>query len=219
MRIGRAESGKFAWTNVTVGGSPVPMPNMQASAAALLDLFCTSPNYDDGGKINLNTAPPAVLRALATGILHTNDPAILPASMRTSVVPAAAVDAFVKGVTNFRAKYPFLSPSQLTFIWTNGTANGLPNTNTWPRDAVFGNTNVVPASEWNDAAAEEWFGKIYGLSKVGSRNLRVYCVAQLLNTNGQPKGGIVRRYFELTARQNNNANPTISGFISGQAPY
>jgi hypothetical protein len=41
----------------------------------------------------------------------------------------------------------------------------------------------------------------------------------LLNTNGQPKGGIVRRYFELTARQNNNANPTISGFISGQAPY
>jgi len=192
------------------------MPNMQASAAALLDLFCTSPTYDDGGKINLNTAPPAVLRALATGILHTNDPAILPASMRTSVVPAAAVDAFVKGVTNFRAQYPFLSASQLGFVWTNA---GLPNTNTWPRDAVFGNTNVVLATEWNDAAAEEWFGKIYGLSKASSRNWRVYCVAQLLNTNGQPKGGIVRRYFELTARQNNNANPTISGFISGQAPY
>ena len=216
LRIGRAESGKFAWTNVTVGGSPVPMPNMQASAAALLDLFCTSPNYDDGGKINLNTAPPAVLRALATGILLTNDPAILPASMRTSVVPVAAVNAFVKGVTNFRAQYPFLSASQLGFVWTNA---GLPNTNTWPRDAVFGNTNVVLATEWNDAAAEEWFGKIYGLSKASSRNWRVYCVAQLLNTNGQPKGGIVRRYFELTARQNNNANPTISGFISGQAPY
>lgn len=216
LRIGRAELGKFAWSNITVSGSNVPVPNMQASAAALLDLFCTATNYDDGGKINLNTAPPRVLKALAYGIMHSSDAAILPASLKTNGVPTAAVDAFVKGVTNFRAQYPFLSPSQLGFIWTSGS---LPNTNNWPSGSVFGNTSVVPATEWDDSAAEEWFGKIYGLSKVGSRNWRVYCVAQLLNTNGTAKGGIVRRYFDLVARQNNNANPTISGFISGQAPY
>ncbi|NBT49780.1 MAG: hypothetical protein EBT07_18590, partial [Actinobacteria bacterium] len=61
LRIGRPEFSLFAWTNV----SGQAQPNMQASAAALLDIFCADTNtdanilgrFDDGNQINLNTAP------------------------------------------------------------------------------------------------------------------------------------------------------------------
>jgi hypothetical protein len=147
---------------------------MQMSAAALLDLFCTTTQFDESGKINLNTAPAPVLRALAGGIYLRSDPALSPRGTNFSVPPAMA-EAFAQGVMRFRAKYPFQSPSQLAFIGTDPT---WPNTNTWPSGAVFGNTTdirlttPVPGysgtairnigvTSWNDQAAEEWFSKIF----------------------------------------------------------
>ena len=192
------------------------------SSAALLDLFCLTngasvgggPYSMGGGKINLNTAPAPVLRALAGGILLTNDPGQVPASY---TIPPAMAEAFAQGVMRFRSQYPFLTPSHLSFI---GTDPAWPNTTTWPTNAVFGNTNSIyltnapgntfgttarmAITEWNDQAAEEWFSKIYALSSCQSHNYRIYVVAQLVATNstGQTNaiGPLVKKYYQVYAR-------------------
>jgi hypothetical protein len=220
LRIGRPEHSRFAWTNV----SGQAQPNMKASAVALLDIFCVDTNtdaniigrFDDGNQININTAPPRVLQALASGVILTNDPA-------TNIkIPATAIDAFVKGVTNFRAKYPFYSASQLAFI---GTDTNWPNTNTWPTGAVF-SPKTMGITEGNDAAVEEWFSKIYALSKVQTRNYRVYVQAQLIRTKGTSTnvstlsfGSIGRRYYDVLNQQNNENPPSCSIYLLRKVDY
>ena len=221
LRIGRPEHSRFAFTNM-YGNSVPSIPNMGMSSAALLDLFATTngtsvgdgPHSLGGGKINLNTAPAPVLRALAGGILLTNDPAQVPANY---TIPPAMAEAFAQGVMRFRSKYPFLTPSHLSFI---GTDPSWPNTTTWPANAVFGNTNKIALSTapgntfgasarvnvtaWNDQAAEEWFSKIYALSSCQSHNYRIYVVAQQVATNssGQTNaiGPLVKKYFQIYMR-------------------
>ena len=223
LRIGRPEHSAFAFTNVA--GSTVATPNMQMSAAALLDLFCTTLQFDESGKINLNTAPAPVLRALAGGIYLRSDPdlkdtlnPLIPKT--THPVPPAMAEAFAQGVMRFRAKYPFHSPSQLAFIGTDPT---WPNTNTWPSSAVFGNKDsilLMPApgnssgasatmgvANWNDQAAEEWFSKIFALSTVYSRNFRVYVIAQKATNQGGTNfgvGPVVRKYYNIITRCNDD---------------
>ena len=226
LRIGRPEFTRFAFTNMYGNSSP-SIPNMRMSAAALLDLFATTngtsvgdgPHSLGGGKINLNTAPAPVLRALAGGIRLTNDPTLTGVGGRGTnfPVPARMAEAFAQGVMRFRSKYPFLTPSHLSFI---GTDPSWPNTNTWPLNAVFGNTNSIALSRypgntfgtsarinvtaWNDQAAEEWFSKIYALSSCQSHNYRIYVVAQLVATNsaGQTNaiGPLVKKYFQIYMR-------------------
>jgi hypothetical protein len=234
LRIGRPEFSRFAFTNL---GGTYPVPNMGLSSAALLDIFSLSDSYDNSGRINLNTAPAPVLRALAGGVTLTNDSALKPSS--TLAVPTKMTEAFAQGVMRYRAMYPFLSPSQLAFIATDyGATNGANHwTNTWPKNAVFGNTNAsilltnapgntlgttasMGVSEWNDQAAEEWFSKIYNLSTAQSWNYRTYVVAQLVNTNGLPTGPSMRKYSLMYVRYS-GAFPTISAgpFISFESPY
>ena len=234
LRIGRPEFSRFAFTNL---GGTYPVPNMGLSSAALLDIFSTSDAYDNSGRINLNTAPAPVLRALAGGVTLTNDSALKPSS--TLAVPTKMTEAFAQGVMRYRAMYPFLSPSQLAFIATDyGATNGANHwTNTWPKNAVFGNTNAsilltnapgntlgttasMGVSEWNDQAAEEWFSKIYNLSTAQSWNYRTYVVAQLVNTNGLPTGPSMQKYSLMYVRYS-GAFPTISAgpFISFESPY
>jgi hypothetical protein len=196
---------------------------MQMSAAALLDLFCLSNQFDEGGKINLNTAPAPVLRALAGGILLTN--------AGSHPVPDRMATAFAEGVMRFRAKYPFYSPSQLAFI---GTATNWPNTNNWPSNAVFGNKDLINLSSgttemnlagWNDQAAEEWFSKIFSLSTVYSRNFRVYVIAQKATNQGGTNigvGPVVRKYYNLLIRERGvdaTSDPGASPIISFQSYY
>jgi hypothetical protein len=226
LRIGRAEHARFAFTNMYSNSVP-SIPNMGMSSAALLDLFCLTngasvgggPYSMGGGKINLNTAPAPVLRALAGGILLTNDPAQVPANY---TIPPAMAEAFAQGVMRFRSKYPFLTPSHLSFI---GTDPAWPNTNNWPTNSVFGNTNMIALSAapgntfgsttgisltGNDQAAEEWFSKIYALSSCQSHNFRIYVVAQLVATNssGQTNaiGPLVKKYYHIYARNGSSAN-------------
>jgi hypothetical protein len=218
LRLGRAEHQRFAFTNM-YGNSVPPIPNMGMSSAALLDIFCLTNGSSvggstytlGGGKINLNTAPAPVLRALAGGIRQSNDLAQVPGNY---AIPPAMAEAFAQGVMRFRSKYPFLTPSHLSFIGTDPT---WPNTNNWPTNAVFGNTNSITLStapgntfgstarmnmtEWNDEAAEEWFSKIYALSSCQSHNYRIYVVAQLVATNsaGQinPMSPLVKKYYQV----------------------
>jgi len=240
LRIGRAEHPLFAFTNM-YGNSVPPIPNMSMSAAALLDLFCLTngtsvydgPDSLGGGKINLNTAPAPVLRALAGGIRLSNDVAQVPANYD---IPPAMAEAFAQGVMRFRSKYPFLTPSHLSFIGTDST---WPNTTTWPSNAVFGNTNRIDLAtgtnapgntfgssaqigitEWNDQAAEEWFSKIYALSSCQSHNYRIYVVAQLVATNSSgatnPVGPLMKKYYQVYMRHGSavtglTTNTTYSG--------
>lgn len=231
LRIGRAEHQRFAFTNYTASNPAIP--NMGLSAAALLDIFCITNNFDTGGRVNLNTAPAPVLRALALGINLKSDPALL-VGARTNTnypVPGAMAEAFAQGVMRFRAKYPFLTPSHLAFI---GTDPLWPNTNSWPSNSVFGNNNRItltniPGSlassanmgvtEWNDQAAEEWFAKIYQLSTVQSFNFRVYVVAQLVGTNLMPKGAMARKYYHLYLRNNSATNISAGPFMNYQSAY
>ena len=237
LRIGRAEHQRFAWTKPAAANNSDPsIPNMQMSAAALLDLFCLSNQFDEGGKINLNTAPAPVLRALAGGIYLRSDPALFPGSNNFSIPPAMA-EAFAQGVMRFRAKYPFYSPSQLAFIGTDPT---WPNTNTWPANAVFGNTNAISLvtnsvntltstslgiTNWNDQAAEEWFAKIFKLSTVYSRNFRVYVIAQKATNQGGTNSGVgpvVRKYYNVLIRENGegaNDEPGASPVTTFQSYY
>jgi hypothetical protein len=201
LRIGKFEHPKFAFTNV--GGQLVP--NMQQSAAALLDIFCIADKYIEGDKININTAPPAVLRALAAGVVvGTSNSPTTPTITRTN--STAFVEAFVRGVTNFRARHPFYSRSQLAFI---GYDTAWPTN--WPTNAIFGNTNgligtLQGITRANDEVMEECFSKIYNLTKVGTQNYRVYVMAQMLTTAGVPKGPVMRRFYEVHNRRNNEAD-------------
>ena len=231
LRIGRAEHPRFAFTNL---GGTSPVPNMGLSSVALLDIFSTSDSYDNGGRINLNTAPAPVLRALAGGVTLTNDSAL-----STLTVPNTMTEAFVQGVMRYRATYPFLSPSQLAFIATDyGATNGANHwTNTWPTNAVFGNTNPtisltnapgntlgttasMGVTAWNDQASEEWFTKIYNLSTVQSWNYRTYVVAQLVNTNGLPTGPSMRKYYLMYVRYTGTFPSIAAGpYVSFESQY
>lgn len=210
LRIGRSEHPRFAFTNLG-GSTSIPSPAMGTSAAALLDLFAVSNSVaDNGGKINLNTAPGPVLAALAGGCRLTNDPALLPGGTNFSIPPGMATNAFVLGVQRFRARYPFYTPSQLGFI--SASTNSPTD---WPKDAVFGNTNSITNSitgiatsmgitAWSDRAAEEWFAKMFGLSSTTSFNFRVYVVAQLLDSKGQPTSSFERRLYHIYCDYNSS---------------
>ena len=196
LRIGRPEFTRFAFTNLG-GSKDLPVPNMGQAAVALLDIFCATNALDDGGKININTAPAPVLSALAGGITVSSDPAKVGAEQN-----ARMIRAFTNGVMKFRHTYPFYSPSQLSFISTNyGDANW---TNNWPNTAVF-STNIGGGlngiSAMNDQGMEEWFSKIYPLTSVDSRNFRVYVYAQLVNSNNVPYGRVMRKYYHVFAEQ------------------
>ena len=240
LRIGRAEHPRFAFVKLKATDT-YPVPNMGQSAVALLDIFSTSDSYDNGGRINLNTAPAPVLRALAGGVTLTNDSGMKPSS--TLTVPNSMTEAFAQGVMRFRAVNPFLTPSQLAFIATDyGITNPITShwTNTWPTNAVFGNTNTTISlatnapgntlgavaslggvTEWNDQAAEEWFTKLYNLSTAQSWNFRTYVVAQLVNTNGLPIGPSMRKYSLMYIRYNGPFSSGISAgpYTSFESPY
>lgn len=197
LRIGRPEFTRFAFTNLGAT-TDLPIPNMGQSAAALLDIFCATTNgIDDGGRININTAPRPVLAALAGGITLNSDPAKVGTEINSNMVTA-----FTNGVIKFRNTYPFYSPSQLAFISTN---YGTPNwTNSWFTNAVFSTNRgcgLNGITELNDQGMEEWFSKIYGLSTVQSRNFRVYVYAQMVNSNNIPYGRIMRKYYHVYAEQ------------------
>jgi len=167
LRIGRAEHPSFN--------------NNGLRGAQLLDLFTVNTNTSatNGfnrvpGRINLNTATPNTLRALAAGVVHVRDTSLNPGQTNYTI-STNAVAAFITGVTDFRITKPFFSPAELPQI-TNGPG-------TYPANAVFGSRGFANVTAWNDAAAEEWFAKIYPLTTVRSRNFLIHVVGQAMTTN------------------------------------
>ena len=115
LRIGKFEHAKFAFTNQ----SGQLVPNMQQSAAALLDIFCVQDKFIEGEKININTAPPAVLRALAAGVVvgNTNLPTVPRPLMTNS---ANFVNAFVRGLQIFAPATRFIRPASWLSLGMTG---------------------------------------------------------------------------------------------------
>jgi hypothetical protein len=200
LRIGRPEHSRFAFTNL---GGTYPVPSLGTSAVGLLELFCITNVYNWAGKININTAPLPVLAALAGGIT-------LNKSSYSGIAPINSdmIRAFTNGVVKFRETYPFITPSQLAFIASDYGNPGW--TNNWPTNAVF-STYVAGGlngpNAMNDQGREEWFSKIYNLTCVQSFNYRIYVVAQLTDTNGNPKGAMMRKYYQMYLSLN-SPNPT-----------
>jgi len=198
LRIGRAEHSRFAFTNLTNAANSYPVPALGTSAAGLLDIFCVTNTYNWAGRININTAPPPVLAALAGGITLAKD-----TNMTGTAVNTTMINAFTNGVMKFRNLYPFITPSQLAFISTNYGTNNWTNTISWSSNAVFSpKTGLQGVTKCNDEGREEWFSKIYNLTCVQSFNYRIYVVAQLTDTNGNPKGAMMRKYYQLHLRHN-----------------
>jgi hypothetical protein len=203
LRIGRPEHPKFATNGL--------------NAAQLLDIFAagTKTNIASGallnsipGRININTASTNVLRALAAGVTHTNDQALQPGG-DTFVPSTQMVEAFINSVSTFRSSQPFHSSSQLASLATT------PNKSEWPTNAIFGNPKLVGNSiKWNDAAAEEWFAKVYPLATVRSRNFLVYSVGQTIPpVSGKPGSTVVQvRQISLKAERDPN-NDSVTNSI------
>ena len=230
LRIGRPEHSRFAFTNLTTAANSYPVPALGTSAVGLLDIFCVTNTYDWGGKININTAPLPVLAALAGGIsLNTDN------YSGTAPANADMIRAFTNGVARFRKIYPFITPSQLAFISSDYgivTSTASHWTNTWPTNAVFATNNttgLIPGgllgpTAMNDEGREEWFSKIYNLTTVQSFNYRIYVKAQLTDTNGNPKGPEIRKYYQLYLRNNSPAatspnTPSVSPVVTYEAFY
>lgn len=147
-------------------------------ATRLLDLFGVADRREVRGAINLNTASRDALRALAAGIEFKQDAAIAPASVFGPVNNPASptqADKFADAVV---ANRPFLSPAQLADIVTipgDATSKFFGNAAQW--------TSAGP-TEWNDAAREEYFSRIFNLTAVRSRNFRVFVTGQTLDKKG-----------------------------------
>jgi len=212
LRIGRPEHSRFAFTNLGGGGNPVP--SLGTSAAGLMDLFCATNVYNWAGKININTAPPPVLAALAGGITLSRDAIKIGSTTNTNMI-----NRFTNGVMRFRDMYPFITPSQLSFISENHGEPSWTDGNNWPNYAVFGTNSLggglAGVTSINDEGREEWFSKIYHLTCVQSYNYRIYVVAQLTDTNGNPKGAMMRKYYQIYLNYN---APQGDGLPDSQAP-
>lgn len=195
LRVGRWEFSKF-----NTNGQ---------RASQLLDLFAVGPSGGSGpvtnripGRININTASTNVLRALAAGVYHSSDPALLALSTGGTnfVVANTAVASFITGVANRTAQKPFFSAAELSTLSTNTNTTG------WPASAVFGNSNVAGVKEWNDRAVEEWFAKIYPLATVRSRNFLVYAVGQALQPGTTNVVSTAKSVFQVYIRPVRGAN-------------
>jgi hypothetical protein len=174
---------------------------MKTRASRLLDLLSVSDRTQTRGILNLNTASRESLRALAVGIKMQQDAAIVPASVFGPVQDTATQgDMFADAVI---ANRPFLSTSQLSDIQTSLTDS---------TSKLFGNSSQWTSggpTEWNNAAREEYFSRIFNLATVRSRNFRIFVTGQSLDKNGKVLS-TVSRVFQLHLHATRDAAGRIS---------
>jgi hypothetical protein len=157
-------------------------------AVDLIDLFTVSePGRQPGanhmstntamlgipGRINVNTAPHAVLTSLFTGVSVTSD-----RRFTNSTLSAKAVEEMATLLEKHR---PYSRLSDLSLLTTN-----LVNADSYiPRlsENIVGST--PPIANVFDRAREEAFGKIIGHCAVQSRTFRIYVIGEALDHAGR----------------------------------
>jgi len=148
----------------------------------LLDLFTLEDDVPTQGRVNINTASREVLRALGAGIALAADPRIEPPALRGNgnhfgPFQERQADLLADAIIQSR---PFLTSAALSNAKI--TLNG-------QRQSFFGNPEVWPEGKrparWLDAAAEEYFARLYGLVTVRSRNFRIFVTGDALDASGR----------------------------------
>ncbi|TSA31899.1 MAG: hypothetical protein D4R65_10475 [Verrucomicrobiaceae bacterium] len=179
LRIGQPE---FASANATVNWN-----TNGKRAIELLDLFTVnttngfSTNYPAvQGRINVNTAPQAVLEALFYNISPTSDLAY-----QSSVI--TNVSALAQSIITNR---PFNKLSDLYKI-TPGLVNATNYAPALGTNLATNSVNPNPLASVFDRAREEAFGKMVGLCTVQSRSFRVFVVGQSLGPDLKRQGQAV----------------------------
>lgn len=176
LAIGRPEFGRF-----DVEGQ---------RAAQLTDLFSlnTAASASPTRRINLNTAPREVLRALAAGQPLKNDPGQTEKQVTDAFYPAnsaQAADRFADAVIATRNRYPLRGLSDFARIRLNPDQS--PNYAAPDNESnlYFGVVNQYqkapkPDLTWDDAGREELFTRLCNLVDFGSRVFRVVVAGQSL---------------------------------------
>lgn len=207
----RMPSGRSTWPEVTEASSPSAdygggntlrvgrtehqrFRNESQHAARMLDLFHTGKPSSAGsderegplvsiqGHVNLNTAPPDVIRALVAGRLkqdpkvgrllsasHSKAPWMAPRTAQVEVgtpTRERAADLIAEALI---AERPFASAYDVA------TAKDASEEPLWGNPELF---DLGSGLRWSDAAAEELFGRLWESSTLRSRNFRVWVVGQ-----------------------------------------
>jgi hypothetical protein len=185
LRIGRPEHRRFR--PAYHGSSSDQPPDRRFCATALLDLFhCGQPFSDDSarregnfiridGQLNLNTASRDSLRALAAGHLVMD-----PRSTPPRIDPATQDKPADRIADAILSQRPFLSAAELPERLLDDSGEPLLG-----RSWRSGERDVQP--EWNDAAAEEVFARLFNSVTVRSRHFRIVITGQCcrLSRNGE----------------------------------
>jgi hypothetical protein len=126
------------------------------------------------GRINVNTAPHAVLTSLFTGLAVTSD-----RRFTNSMISAGAADELA---TLLEKNRPYPRLSDLSVLTTNlvNAECYLP----WLSKNIPGSS--PPVADVFDRAREEAFGKIIGHCTVQSRTFRITVLGEALDPSGQP---------------------------------
>ncbi len=204
LAIGRPEFGRF-----DVEGQ---------RAAQLTDLFSlnTAANATPVRRINVNTAPREVLRALAAGQPLKQDPGQSEKQVTDAFYPAYnsdAADRFADAVIATRNRYPLRGLSDFARIRLNPeqTPNyAAPDSES---NLYFGVVNQYqkapkPDLTWDDAGREELFARLCNLVDFGSRVFRVVVAGQSLQKNSDKlyvKARSVTEYWIALEPQRDNA--------------
>lgn len=182
-------------------------------AVDLIDLFTVSePGRQPGtnrvstntavagisGRINVNTAPHAVLTSLFTGVAVTSD-----RRFTNSVLSAKAIEEMTILLEEHR---PFSRLSDLSQLTTN-----LVNADSYiPRlsENIVGST--PPIANVFDRAREEAFGKIIGHCAVQSRTFRIYVIGEALDHAGRTSGqSVLEGIIRLSPDSSGNLVPSL----------
>jgi type II secretory pathway pseudopilin PulG len=182
LRIGRAEHPRFE------------EPGLHA--AHLLDLFHAGESTSDSaearegnlvlrqGHVNLNTATPDALRALAAGFLK-QDPLLsqtTSSNHQTSTLMALPVAPLRLG-TPTRALIADRVAEAILRSRPFASAAELASARDRDDKPVFGNREMYAQNariQWTDSAAEEVFARIHDASTFRSRNFRIWVIGQAL---------------------------------------
>ena len=164
----------------------VAIVSSEQAAKNLRDL--TGPLSEVNGHVNINTASRHVLRSLVTGTLvadagrkdnsMTAWPAVRPPQNPVSSSASSQADRLVDAIVRGR---PYVSPAAVADKAVDVTTVGGQVQST-PAFGVDKNHAgwVDGQSEWNDAAAEEVFARLYNSSTVRSRNFRIFVTGQAI---------------------------------------